>query len=266
MAISLETLKTGVSKAPPRILMYGSEKVGKTTLAANAPNPIFLRTEDGEGKLDMTSWDLKSFDDFIQAITVLSNEKHEFQTIVIDTIDWFEPMIFAQVIKDRPQNEKGKTVTNIDDYGYGKGYMYAMDYWSQVIEALNYIRNERNMMIILLAHTHIKSYSPPDSEAYDRFTLKMNEKASEKLMEFVDCIFFARKKVFLREDDKGKNKAVGTGDGREIMTESLPSFRAGNRYNLPASIPLDGNTWNVIAEAIPFFDKFKEPQPETKKG
>jgi hypothetical protein len=61
----------------------------------------------------------------------------------------------------------------------------------------------------------------------------------------------------LREDDKGKNKAIGTADGREIMTESLPSFRAGNRYNLPASIPLDANTWQVIAENIPFFDKYK---------
>ena len=257
MAISLASLKTGISKAPPRILMYGAEKVGKTTMAANAPNPIFLRTEDGEGKLDMTSWDIKSFDDFIQAITVLSNEEHDFQTVVVDTIDWFEPLIFAQVIKDRPQSEKGKAITNIDDYGYGKGYMYAMDYWSQVIDGLNYLRTTKNMMVILLAHTHIKSYSPPDSEAYDRFTLKMNEKASEKLMEFVDCIFFARKKVFLREDDKGKNKAIGTAEGREIMTESLPSFRAGNRYNLPASIPLDENTWSVIASQIPYFDKYK---------
>ena len=257
MAISLNTLKTGVSKAPPRILMYGAEKVGKTSLAAAAPNPVFLRTEDGEGKLDMASWDLKSFDDFVEAIKVLSSEQHDFQTLVIDTIDWFEPMIFAKVIADRPQNEKGKAVTNIDDYGYGKGYLYAMDYWSQVIDGLNYVRNEKQMMIILLAHTHIKSYSPPDSEAYDRFTLKMNEKASEKLMEFVDCIFFARKKVFVKEDASGKNKAVGSSDAREIMTESLPSFRAGNRYNLPASIPLDSNTWQVIAEAIPFFEKYK---------
>jgi len=258
MAISLETLKKGVSKAPPRILMYGAEKIGKTSLAANAPNPIFLRTEDGEGKLDMTSWDLKSYDDFVEAINVLATQEHEFQTIVIDTIDWFEPMIFAKVIADRPQNEKGKAVTNIDDYGYGKGYLYAMDYWGQVIDGLNYLRTTKDMMVILLAHTHIKSYSPPDSESYDRFTLKMNEKASEKLMEFVDCIFFARKKIFVREDDvSGKNKAVGTSDSREIMTESLPSFRAGNRYNLPAIIPLDANAWDVIASNIPYFDKFK---------
>ena len=134
MAISLSSLKTGVSKAPPRILMYSPEKLGKTTWAANAPNPIFLRTEDGEGKLEMTSWDLKSYDDFIEAINVLTTQEHSFQTIVIDTIDWFEPMIFAKVIQDRPQNEKGKVVTNIDDYGYGKGYLYAMDYWSQVID------------------------------------------------------------------------------------------------------------------------------------
>ena len=257
MAISLSSLKTGVSKAPPRILMYSPEKLGKTTWAANAPNPIFLRTEDGEGKLEMTSWDLKSYDDFIEAINVLTTQEHSFQTIVIDTIDWFEPMIFAKVIQDRPQNEKGKVVTNIDDYGYGKGYLYALDYWSQVIDGLNYLRTTKDMMVILLAHTQIKSYSPPDSEAYDRFTLKMNEKASEKFMEFVDCIFFGRKKIFLKEDDKGKMKAIGSSDAREIMTESLPSFRAGNRYNLPASIPLDSKAWDVIASNIPYFDKFK---------
>jgi hypothetical protein len=261
--ISLETLKTGVSKAPPRILLYGEEKIGKTTFAANAPNPVFLRTEDGEGKLDLTSWDIKSFEDFLDAIGVLATQKHDFQTVVIDTLDWFEPIVWKQLIRDRPKSEKGAVIENIDDYGFGKGYGFAMDYWVQIIDCLNALRNERNMMVIMLAHSHIKSYSPPDGSSYDRFTLKMNEKASEKFMEFSDAIFFAKKKMFLADDEgkKGdknaKKKAVGSSDGREIMTESLPSFRAGNRYNLPASLPFDANVWNLISKDIPYFEKFK---------
>lgn len=257
MAISLQSLNKGVSKLPPRILMYGEEKIGKSSFAASAPNPVFLRTEDGEGNIDMKSWDITNYDEMFEALTVLAKEEHDFNTLVVDTLDWFEPMVYRKLMVDRPKNDKGKDITNVDDYGYGKGYVFAMDYWNRLVDALNYIRNEKDMMVIMLAHAHIKSYSPPDSESYDRFSLKMNEKAAEKFMEFSDCIFFARKKVFLRDDNTGRIKAVGSSDGREIMTESQPPFRAGNRYNLPASIPFDANVWNAIAANIGWFEKFK---------
>lgn len=45
----LETIQSDRENRPPRIMIYGSEGVGKSTFGASAPNPIFIQTEDGLG-------------------------------------------------------------------------------------------------------------------------------------------------------------------------------------------------------------------------
>jgi DNA repair protein RadD len=63
MAISLASLRRGGDTRPPRLLIYGVAGVGKTKLAADAPNPIFLQTEDGLGRIDAATFGLlRNFD------------------------------------------------------------------------------------------------------------------------------------------------------------------------------------------------------------
>jgi len=105
----LQTIHRGVRHLPPRLLIYGTEGIGKSSTAAGAPNPIFVSTEDGLAQIDCHAFPLaQSFEEVTSALMALAAEEHEYQTVVIDTLDWLERLIWARVCADR-------NVKNIED-------------------------------------------------------------------------------------------------------------------------------------------------------
>ena len=128
----LDTIQSGRENRPPRIMIYGSEGVGKSTFAASAPNPVFIQTEDGLGELDCRKFPLAhSLAEVLAQLTALRDEQHDFQTVVVDSADWLERLIFDEVCR-----EYG--VRNIEkaDGGYGKGYTHALTHWRKVVPTL----------------------------------------------------------------------------------------------------------------------------------
>lgn len=257
MTLSLETKKP----KPPRILIYGPHGLGKSTFGSLAPNPVFVQTEDGLDALDVPAFPLaKSYEQVQAYLAELCTAEHKYKTLVVDSLDWLETLIWEHVIKVRPTDEKGRKVSNIDDYGYGKGYLYAMDFWNEYIEAINYLRNERGMMVIQTAHASIRRFDNPETDAYDRYEIKLQKSASSKIQEHCDLVIFANYFVGVKKEDVGFNgerkRAIGNGD-RILYTEERPSFLAKNRYGLPPEIPFDkdGNYWAVVAEKVPYFNQ-----------
>ena len=47
MAINISQLRRIRATDPPRVLIYGPPGMGKTTLASEWPDPVFLQVEDG---------------------------------------------------------------------------------------------------------------------------------------------------------------------------------------------------------------------------
>jgi hypothetical protein len=128
-------------------IVYGTHGVGKTSFAASAPSPIFLQTEDGLGLIDRPTFGLlRSFDEVMQAVGSLYSEDHKYQTLVLDSVDHLEPLVWAQVCKDNGW-------PNIETPGYGKGYVAALDMWRLLIDGLRALRDDRQMSIILIAHS-----------------------------------------------------------------------------------------------------------------
>lgn len=257
MTLSLETKK----HKPPRIIIYGSQGLGKSTFGALANNPVFIQTEDGLDAIDVPSFPLaKDYQTVMSQLGELCSAEHDFKTLVVDSLDWLEALIWAEVLRTRPTTEKGVPVKNIDDYGYGKGYVYAMDLWQEYINAVNYLRNERGMMIIQTAHAHIRKFENPETDAYDRYEIKLHKGAAAKLQEHCDMVLFVNNFVGVKKEDKGfggeRKRAVGSGD-RYIYTEERPAFLAKNRYSLPSEIPFDkdGGYWATIAQHVPYFNK-----------
>ncbi len=251
MTLSLQQIK----HKPPRILIYGPPKVGKSTFGSLAPNPVFIQTEDGLDAIDAPAFPLcQSFTQVLQYFGELATETHDYKTLVVDSTDWLERLIHAQVAKE-------KNVKSLEDIGYGKGYLFALDLWRQYIDCLNYLRDEKGMMIIQIAHGHIKRFENPETDSYDRYQIKMHDKASALLMEHSDIILFANHVVGVKKEQEGFSKrarAIGSGD-RVLFTEERPAFIAGNRFGLPAEITFDkdGSYWSVIAGNIPYFNQTK---------
>jgi len=247
--ITLANIRSGVSVAPPLCMIYGPHGVGKTSFAASAPNPIFLQTEDGLGMIDAPTFGtLKTYDEVMQAIGCLYTEDNEYKTVVLDSADHLEPIIWAQACKDN-------NWANIETPGYGRGYVSALDLWRTLIDGLRALRDERSMCVLVIAHAKIERFESPETEAYDRYSPKMHKGASALLQEAMDAVLFANYRVSTVKSDAGFGKkttrAVGGGD-RVLYTEERPAYLAKQRYNLPTSIPM---TWNDFAAGVPYFNK-----------
>jgi len=257
--MGLNTMKT--TGKPPRILVYGPQKSGKSTFGSLADRPVFVQIEDGLDGISVDAFTkATSFEEVMKNLQSLAEEEHNFGTVVIDSLDWLEPLVWKETMNRVPYTEKGKRVENIEDYGYGKGFSHAMEVWKDYIDALDYLRSEKNMTVIQIAHAQIRKFENPETDIYDRYEIKLQKSAGAKMMEHSDVILFLNYYVGVKKEDKamskeGRKRAVGTGE-RVLYTEERPAFMAGNRYSLPAEIPFDkeGNYWNVIAQHIPFFN------------
>ena len=247
----MSRIQTGRQQTPRRVMVYGVHGIGKSTFGAMAPQPVFIQTEDGLGNLDAARFPLaESFDDVMSAVMALYSEAHDFQTVVVDSADWLEQLIWKEVIRRRPTTDRGRDITSIEDYGFAKGYTYALEPWCEVLDGLNALRNDRRMMVILIAHAKIERFENPETDAYDRYSPRLNKHASALIQEWCDEVLFATYKVHTKQTEEGfdktRTRGIGTGD-RIIRTTERPAHMAKNRMSLPEEMPLD---FRVYAEHL----------------
>lgn len=237
----LEQVMCGKTPAPRRVMLYGTHGIGKSTFASCAPKPIFLQTEDGLGEIDCDKLPVvTSFNEAMGALSELYTEKHPYQTVVVDSLDWLERLIWAEVCRKR-------NVESIEDIGYAKGYIFALTQWREFLEGLSALRTDKGMTAILIAHARIERFENPETESYDRYVPRLHKLAAAIVQEWCDEVLFATYKVYTKQSDEGFNRkrtqGVGSGE-RIIRTQERPAHVAKNRLNLPDELPLD---WNAYA-------------------
>jgi len=241
----LESIKSGRENKPPRIMVYGQEGVGKSTFGASAPGAIFVQTEDGLGEIDCCKFPLaQNFGDVVAALTALRDEDHNFRTVVIDSLDWLERLIFDEVCK-----EFGVRSIEKADGGYGKGYVDALVHWRKVLSLLDDLRNQRGIMVILVAHAKVERFEDPENMAYDRYAPRLHKHAASLISEWVDAVMFAMKRMRVSKDGDARAIAspIGADGGERILrTNGSPACVAKNRFGLPNEIPLQ---WDAFLHA-----------------
>lgn len=243
--MSLAGVRNSRRRAPDRILLVGVEGIGKSTFGADSPDPIFIAAEDGLRHLDVPVFPQpQNFGEIRAAIAELRTGEHEYRTVVFDTLDWIEPLIWDHVCAENKWD-------SIEAPGYGKGYVVVTETWREFLADLERLRNERNMEVILLAHAQIKTFSNPAGPDYARYESKLDRRAAALVKEWTDCNLFAVHEEYaeMRKDRKGVEKPTGkaTSTGlRIIHTERTAAWDAKNRHGLPPELPL---SYEAYAEA-----------------
>ena len=250
-------IETGTQNMPRRMELYGQHGVGKSSTAARAEKPIFIQTEDGLGNIECARFPLATrYSDVLEALTTLYTEQHDYRTVVIDSVDWLERLIWADVC-----NKRG--VESLEDIPYAKGYVFALTQWREVLAGLDALRRDRGMTVILIAHAKIERFENPETDSYDRYVPRLHKLASALIQEWCDEVLFATYRVHTKTSDAGFNrkriKGVGTGE-RVLRTTERPSHVAKNRLNLPDEIPLDYNVYAAFVRGENPLE-FPEEQP-----
>lgn len=239
---SLESIQKGPVAMPRKTIIYGPPKLGKSTLAGSAKNAIIIPTEDRVAHIDCDKTPVvKEYSEMLDIFTFLLEEKHPYKRIIIDSLDWLEPILHRHICVQK--GFKSLTDDHNKETAFSKGLKYvAVDAWKSFLHNLDVLR-EAGFDIIIVAHSTTITVSPPDSDSYDKSVMKIDKNALSVIEEWADVIAFYDKEIFVKNDDKSlskKGKAVSTNRRLLHLSGENAAMINGNSFGLgDAVVTLD---------------------------
>ncbi|MEK5479911.1 ATP-binding protein [Paenibacillus sp. FSL R5-0407] len=229
---------SGTVQTAQKVVLYGPEGIGKSSLAAQFPNPVFIDTEGSTKQLNVkrlpkpSSWEMLKQ----QAVWVKQQGPSVFGSLIIDTVDWAEMLCVEGVCAAHNK-------TGVEDFGYGKGYIYVAEEIGRFLNLLSDVV-EAGIHVVLTAHAQIIKFEQPDEMgAYDRYQLKLGQKTGSRtaplVKEWADIVLFINYKTFSVATDKEGKKNKAQGGARTMYTTHHPAWDAKNRHGLPDELPLE---------------------------
>lgn len=252
MAINLSSLSRPTAGRPIIATLFSEPGLGKTTLAAMFPKPVFIRAEDGTASLDghpdaMLFPVAKSTGDIFDAIEALATQDHDRKTLVVDSVTQFEKIATREIIDAEP-NPKAKNMAAAHG-GYGKAFGMLDKKHQDLREAADYLVTERGMNVVFIAHATTEELDLPDVDKYSRYTIQLHKNRQYDCVHHyannADMVAFVRLKTLLRGTEGGKKRAISDGE-REIICFPVASNISKNRFNITEAIPFD------LGGAFPF--------------
>jgi hypothetical protein len=212
------------------VVIYGTEGIGKSTLAVAFPRPLVLDTEEGTKHLDCARVSCDDWRTLTLAVAEMAVDAQGFQTVVIDSVDRAERLLIDSMLK-------GSGKKSIEDYGFGKGYVHLQEHVSRFLSSCDKLV-AAGINVVLVAHSKVVRTSPPDmSDGFDRYELKLTKQVSPLIKEWCDALLFCNYKIKLVEGTDGRTKATG-GRERVMFSQRTAAWDAKNRYHLPDEMPM----------------------------
>lgn len=236
-------ITTGKIPSAVKVVLYGPEGIGKSTLASQFPLPLYIDTEGSTKHMNVRRLPTpQTWEDLMQEIQYVIAHPEVCRTLVIDTADWAEKLATKYVLTAYAD---GKTVDNIEAFGYGKGYVFLETEFHNMLNLCEQVI-AAGVNVVITAHAIVKTFYEPDGFGqYDRYELKLLKKDSPLLKEWADMLLFANYKTRIVKDQNGRAK--GQGGERVLYTTHNPAFDAKNRFSLPEVLPFD---YSSIAHVI----------------
>jgi hypothetical protein len=221
----------GKEKRPLKIVIYGPEGIGKSTFASQFPEPIFIDTEGGTSNLDIKRIKCnKSWNELISIVKEIKAHPTICKTVVLDTADWAETLCTNAVCEKYRKN-------NIEDFGFGKGYVYLLDEFSKLLVSLDELI-EVGINVVVTAHAKPRKFELPEEQGtFDRYEMKLTRQVAPLLKEWCDALFFVNYKIYVVTTENNSKKAQG--GKRVLYTNHHPAYDAKNRFDLPDELELN---------------------------
>lgn len=224
-------IESGLEKRPLKVVIYGAEGIGKSTFASQFPEPLFLDTEGGTSSLNIrrvkcgSSWEY-----LLSCVNEVIKDPSICKTLVIDTADWAESLCTKYVCEKYRKS-------NIEEFGFGKGYVYLQDEFSKLLTALDKLI-ELGVNAVVTAHGKPRKFElPEEAGQFDRWEMKLTKQVAPLLKEWCDMLLFCNYKTYVVTTENNTKKAQG--GKRVVYTSHHACWDAKNRYGLPDELDLD---------------------------
>lgn len=260
----------------PKILIYGPNGINKSRFSMNAPNAIFLDFDKNLSQYPVVTnkstginFTLDTYSQVIEFINLLINEPHDFKTVILDSATMLDLIVENQVKLER-------NIPSVGALPYGEGYHYSKTLWEQILRKLDFLREKRNVMIIMVCHDKLKDIKNPRTGDYHAYRISLNERIAEMFQHWSTVVFYATTNARFKEE-KGKfgNISKKLLDSHKVLlTEGEDMFTAKRAYDLPEIIPFDdpAAAWKVFYNHFQAHYKSntnptsEKPQPTETKG
>ena len=223
-------IETGIKKRAIKTILYGPEGIGKSTLASQFPNPLFIDTENGTSTLDVRRVICnKSWDELISIVNEVISEPSIAKTLVIDSADWAEQLAEDDVCQKN-------RVASIEAISYGKGYTFVADNFSKLLKLLDKLI-ELGINVVFTAHAKPRKFElPEEAGQFDRYEMKLSRQVAPLIKEWCDMLLFCNYKTYVVSTENNTKKAQG---GKRVMyTTHHPCWDAKNRFSLPEELDM----------------------------
>ncbi len=233
----------GIVPSAKKVVIYGPEGIGKTTLASKFPDPVFIDTEGSTKAMDVARLPSPAnWDEMLEDVRYVYSNPDCCKTLVIDTMDWAETIAIKSMLKKDDKK-------SIEDYGYGKGYVRIQEEIQSFLNELDKVIGV-GIHVVLTAHAKMRKFEQPDEiGAYDRWEMKMSKNVSPIVKEWADMVLFCNYKINVIKTETNARKAQG---GKRIMyTTHNPCWDAKNRCGLPDEMDMDYEGLKAVIGDVP---------------
>lgn len=245
----LETIGKPVDR-PPILTIAGDAGTGKSSLAATFPKPIFIRAEDGLGRISKKIGapdafpPVNSADEVFEQLLALIKEDHDYSTLVIDSVSKLEEIFTRSILE---ADGRAKTLSTAMG-GYGAGYQALAGMHNRVRKAAGVLNTTKAMAVIFLSHADLETVRPPDDDEYMRYSLRLNSKSQPPYIDDVDLVGYVRLTSVLKGED-GQRKRVISDGSRELVCQPNAATVAKNGLGITEPLVFNEGE-NPLAEAL----------------
>jgi hypothetical protein len=224
---------------PMLATILGDAGLGKTSLAATYPKPIFIRAEDGlqaipeEIRPDAFPL-IDTVDNLWEQLGALIKEEHDYETVVIDSVTALERLFTAHIVDSDPKKPKS---INQALGGYGAGLTAVAALHGRLRKACGMLNGRKNMHIVFIAHADTETIDLPDCEPYTRYSLRLGKRSMAPYVDDVDVVGFIKLRSFMTGD--GEKKKVISDGSRVLSVTATASNVSKNRFGITTDLDVE---------------------------